>query len=121
MIFKQLKKLSLIALASLAALPMAGQDLLANQAPIDRKMKAVDSLMMQQLIMNEVWEAPAADLYEDWSNSYTHVPANLPDSFRIDLRDFCMPTTNRVVTSNFGARFISAIPFALPSAERCAS
>ena len=49
MIFKQLKKLSLLALASLVALPMAGQDLLANQAPIDRKMKAVDSLMMQQL------------------------------------------------------------------------
>ena len=105
MIFKQLKKLSLLALASLVALPMAGQDLLANQAPIDRKMKAVDSLMMQQLIMNEVWEAPAADLYEDWSNSYTHTSANLPDSFRIDLRDFCMPTTNRVVTSNFGARW----------------
>lgn len=105
MIFKQLKKLTLLAFASLATLPMAGQDLLANQAPIDRKMKAVDSIMMQQLIMNEIWEAPAADLYEEWSNDYTHVPANLPDSFRIDLRGFCMPTTNRVVTSNFGARW----------------
>lgn len=105
MIFKQLKKLTLFAFASLATLPMAGQDLLANQAPIDRKMKAVDSIMMQQLIMNEIWEAPAADLYEEWSNDYTHVPANLPDSFRIDLRGFCMPTTNRVVTSNFGARW----------------
>ncbi|MBQ8462865.1 MAG: peptidoglycan DD-metalloendopeptidase family protein [Prevotella sp.] len=105
MIFKQIKKLSLVALASLAALPMAGQDLLANQAPIDRKVKAVDSVMLQQLIMNEVWEAPATDLYEEWSNSYTHVPANLPDSFRIDLRDFCMPTPSRVITSNFGARW----------------
>ncbi|MDE5783941.1 MAG: peptidoglycan DD-metalloendopeptidase family protein [Prevotella sp.] len=105
MIFKQLKKLTLFAFASLATLPMAGQDLLANQAPIDRKMKAVDSIMMQQLIMNEIWEAPAVDLYEEWSNDYTHVPANLPDSFRIDLRGFCMPTTNRVVTSNFGARW----------------
>ncbi len=105
MVFKQLKKLSLIAIATLASLPMAGQDLLASQAPIDRKMKAVDSLMMQQLIMNEVWEAPAADLYSEWSNDYTHVPANLPDSFRIDLRDFCMPTTSRVITSNFGARW----------------
>lgn len=105
MIFKKLKKLSLIALASLAALPVVGQDLLANQAPLDRKMKAVDSVMLQQLIVNEVWEAPAGDLYDEWSNDYTHAPANLPDSFRIDLRGFCMPTTNRVVTSNFGARW----------------
>ena len=29
----------------------------------------------------------------------------MPDSFRISLRDFCMPTTNRVLTSNFGHRW----------------
>ena len=105
MIFKRLKKLSIIALASLATLPTMGQDLLANQAPIDRKMKAVDSVMLQQLIINEVWESPANDLYEEWSNDYTHAPANLPDSFRVNLRGFCMPTDNRVVTSNFGYRW----------------
>ena len=105
MIFKRLKKLSLIALASLATLPMAGQDLLANQAPIDRKMKAVDSVMLQQLIINEVWEDPAIDLYGECSNASTHSPINLPDSFRINLRGFCMPTPSRVVTSNFGARW----------------
>ena len=105
MIFKRLKKLSLIALASLAAMPVVGQDLLANQAPLDRKMKAVDSVMLQQLIINEVWEAPAVDLYDEWSNASTHSPINLPDSFRVNLRGFCMPTDNRVVTSNFGARW----------------
>jgi len=94
-----------MALVSLAVLPAAGQDLLANQAPIDRKIKAVDSLMMKQLLMNEVWESPAADLYEDWDNLYAHKQTALPDSFRINLRNFCMPTTNRVVTSNFGARW----------------
>lgn len=105
MIIKKIKKLAVLAIASLAVIPAAGQDLLANQAPIDRKMKAVDSLMMQQLIMNEVWESPAADLYEDWNNKYAHQATTLPDSFLINLRDFCMPTTNRVVTSNFGARW----------------
>lgn len=105
MTFKNIKKIAIIALASLAVLPAAGQDLLANQAPIDRKIKAVDSLMMQQLLMNEVWESPAADLYEDWDNLYAHKQTSLPDSFRINLRRFCMPTTNRVVTSNFGARW----------------
>lgn len=105
MTFKNIKKIAIIALASLAVLPAVGQDLLANQAPIDRKIKAVDSLMMQQLLMNEVWESPAADLYEDWDNLYAHKQTSLPDSFRINLRRFCMPTTNRVVTSNFGARW----------------
>ena len=105
MILKKLKKTVLIAVASLAVIPTAAQDLLANQAPVDRKMKAVDSVMMQQLIKNEVWESPAANLYEDWNNIYANRPTSLPDSFRIDLRDFCMPTTSRVVTSNFGARW----------------
>ena len=105
MTFKNIKKFAVIAFASLAVLPAAGQDLLANQAPIDRKIKAVDSLMMQQLLMNEVWESPAAELYEDWDNLFAHKQTALPDSFRINLRNFCMPTTNRVVTSNFGARW----------------
>ncbi len=93
-----------MAIASLAVMPAAAQDLLANQAPIDRKMKAVDSLMMQQILTNEVWESPASELYDDWENMFAGQPA-LPDTFRINLRGFCMPTTNRVVTSNFGARW----------------
>lgn len=104
MAIKKIKKIIIMALASLAVAPAAGQDILANQAPIDRKMKAVDSLMMQQLITNEVWESPAAELYEDWDNMFSS-HATLPDSFRVNLRGFCMPTTSRVVTSNFGARW----------------
>lgn len=105
MSLKRLKKIAVIAIASLAVLPASGQDLLANQAPIDRKMKVVDSLMLQQLISNEVWESPAAELYEDWNNIYAHKATTLPDSFTVNLRDFCMPTTSRLVTSNFGARW----------------
>lgn len=105
MSLKRLKKFAVMAIASLAVLPAAGQDLLANQAPIDRKMKVVDSLMLQQLITNEVWESPAAELYEDWDNIYAHKATSLPDSFCVNLRDFCMPTTSRLVTSNFGARW----------------
>ena len=89
----------------LAATPVAAQDLLANQAPIDRKMKAVDAKMLQQLLETEEQASPAADLYKDWDNQYAHRPTVLPDSFRIDLRDFCMPTPSRVITSNFGARW----------------
>lgn len=86
-------------------MPAAGQDLLARQAPIDKKMKAVDSVALHRLIQTEMMESPAADLYEDWDNRYAHRTTELPDSFRISLKDFCMPTTSRVLTSNFGARW----------------
>ena len=102
---KKLKKYAVAALVSLATLPTMGQDLLASQAPIDKKMKAVDSLMLQKLIMSEGWDSPANDLYNDWDNIYAHRQTALPDSFRIDLRDFCMPTDSKVITSNFGARW----------------
>ena len=127
---KTLKKIFAIAMASVVSIPMQGQDLLARQAPIDRKMKAVDSVALNQLIQIEQMGSPAADLYQDWENYTAHKESNLPDTFRIDLRDFCMPTDSRVLTSNFGARWdasirdwtsksISAIPFALHSLERC--
>ena len=89
----------------MTSLPVMAQDLLARQAPIDRKMKAVDSVALHQLILNEQAETPAADLYEDWNNIYAHRATALPDTFKINLRGFCMPTDNRVVTSNFGARW----------------
>ena len=102
---KKLKKIFAIAMVSVVAVPSQGQDLLANQAPIDRKMKAVDSVALNRLIHIEQMASPAADLYQDWENHYAHRETALPDSFRIDLRDFCMPTDSRVLTSNFGARW----------------
>ena len=83
-----------------------GQDLLARQAPIDRKMKAVDSISLIRLIEAESYDSPAADLYDDWDNMHAHSRVSqMPDTFRISLRNFCMPTTSRVLTSNFGARW----------------
>lgn len=105
MIFKKLKTIAILACMSLTAVPTMGQDLLARQAPIDKKMKAVDSVALSRLIQTEQMETPAADLYEDWNNVYAHKATELPDTFRIDLRNFCMPTDNRVVTSNFGRRW----------------
>lgn len=105
MTIKKLKTIAISALLSLSAVPATGQDLLARQAPIDKKMKAVDSVTLSRLIQNEMMESPAADLYDDWDNRYAHRATELPDSFRISLHDFCMPTTSRVLTSNFGARW----------------
>jgi murein DD-endopeptidase MepM/ murein hydrolase activator NlpD len=100
-----IKKLAVLAFAAFVATPVAAQDLLAKQAPVDRKMKAVDSMVLKRIIEQEERYNPSADLYEDWNNVYAHRETTLPDSFRIDLRGFHMPTDNRVVTSNFGSRW----------------
>ncbi len=84
---------------------VSGQDLLARQAPVDRKMKAVDTLTFQQLLDREYSGLPAEELYADWDNKYAHRATTLPDYYKIDLRNFCMPTPSRVVTSNFGSRW----------------
>lgn len=90
---------------TISALPAAAQDLLARQAPVDRKMKAVDTLVLRNIIQSEQAHSPAAQLYNEWSNKYAHRATQLPDSFNINLRKFCMPTTSKVVTSNFGRRW----------------
>ena len=102
---KSIKKFAFLTIATICSLPMMGQDLLARQAPVDRKMKTVDSVALKRLIFTESLESPSEDLYEDWSNKYAHRETALPDSFRISLRNFCMPTTSRVLTSNFGSRW----------------
>lgn len=86
-------------------MPSSAQDLLARQAPIDKKMKSIDTLALHALLEKEQWESPAGDLYSEWTNKYAHKATPLPDEFRINLRGFCMPTPSRVITSNFGARW----------------
>lgn len=105
MIFNSIKHTFIVVVSTLFVMPVAAQDLLANQAPIDSKMKAVDAEMLKQLVEIEEYDSPADELYQDWDNTYAHRETALPDSFRIDLRGFCMPTPSRVITSNFGARW----------------
>ncbi|MGP1480410.1 MAG: peptidoglycan DD-metalloendopeptidase family protein [Hoylesella enoeca] len=102
---KTIKTLAVTAILALTTQQAAGQDLLARQAPVDRKMKAVDTLALQRIISRENAQSPAAELYNDWDNRYAHRATELPDSFRINLRHFHMPTPSRVITSNFGARW----------------
>lgn len=103
-----LKKISLlftVSLLTIVTLPTHAQDLLAKQAPVDRRMKMVDTLALRPAMENEEARLTANALYEDWNNTYAHRATELPDSFRINLKHFCMPTESRVVTSNFGPRW----------------
>lgn len=102
---KSIQRITIIATFVCAILPAQAQDLLARQAPIDRKMKAVDTLALRSIIEKEQEQSPASELYQEWDNRYAHKRTQMPDTFKIDLRHFCMPTPSRVVTSNFGNRW----------------
>ena len=105
MILKCIKVVAVAALA-LVSLNVSGQDLLARQAPIDKKLKAVDSVALIRQIHKEMDAYPAYNLYPNWDNDRAHNFGTvvIPDTFRIDMTGFCMPTTNTKVTSKFGPR-----------------
>ena len=85
---------------------VAAQDMMAMQAPIDRRHKAVDTLVLNRLVKKERVENPSADLYTTWNTSTVHCYANeaVPESYRIDLRDYTMPTPSRQINSKYGYR-----------------
>lgn len=81
------------------------QDLIASQAPIDKKIRSIDSLAMQKQIKAEQNEFPGLDLYPEWTNNYVNYSdAKIPDSYVIDLTGFAMPTPSTKITDIFGYR-----------------
>lgn len=103
---KTFKTLALTVLIALSSEPVFAQDLLARQAPVDRRAKRLDSIEVKALTERENTHTPAAQIYGDeWDNRYAHRATELPDSFVINLRHFCMPTPSRVITSDFGSRW----------------
>ena len=106
MILKCIRVVAVVAFA-LISLNVSGQDLLARQAPIDKKLKAIDSVALIRQIHKEMAAYPAYGLYPSWDNKRVHAFGNtvvIPDTFRIDMSGFCMPTTNTKITSKFGPR-----------------
>ena len=90
MILKCIRTVAMAALA-MVSINVSGQDLLARQAPIDRKLKAVDSLALIRQIKAEQAVYPAYSLYPNWNNDRVHAyggNVQVPDSFRIDLTGF---------------------------------
>jgi murein DD-endopeptidase MepM/ murein hydrolase activator NlpD len=82
------------------------QDKLASMAPVDKKMRAIDSLSIVRLLQHEeAAQPPASALYPEWNNVYTtQYGVELPDEYKIDLRGFHMPAESRLVTSHYGYR-----------------
>jgi murein DD-endopeptidase MepM/ murein hydrolase activator NlpD len=101
----KLKAICLLFMLFLTIQQVVAQDLLARQAPIDRKARAVDTIALRRIMEREMVENPSFELYEDWDNEYAHSATPLPQTYKIDLRHFCMPTPSRAITSNFGRRW----------------
>ena len=105
--FNCIIKTGLVAVAAMVSLSSFSQDLIARQAPIDKKLKSVDSLALQKQIRAEQAEYPALSLYPNWNNQYVHAYGNaiIPDTYTIDLTGFHMPTPSTKITSPFGPRW----------------
>lgn len=106
--FNCIIKTGLVAVAAMISLNSFSQDLIARQAPIDKKLKSVDSLELQRQIRAEQSEYPALSLYPTWSNQYVHAYGKdviIPETYTIDLTGFHMPTPSTRITSPFGPRW----------------
>ena len=105
--FNCIIKTGLVAVATMVSLSSFSQDLIARQAPIDKKLKTVDSLALQKQIRAEQSEYPALSLYPNWNNQYVHAYGNaiIPDTYTIDLTGFHMPTPSTKITAPFGPRW----------------
>ena len=105
--FNCIIKTGLVAVAAMVSLSSFSQALIARQAPIDKRLKSVDSLALQKQIRAEQSEYPALSLYPNWNNQYVHAYGNaiIPDTYTIDLTGFHMPTPSTKITSPFGPRW----------------
>ena len=104
--FNCIIKTGLVAATAMVSLNSFSQDLIARQAPIDRKLKSVDSLALQKQIRAEQSAYPGLSLYPTWNNEYVQAygDAIVPESYKVDLTGFCMPTTHTKITDVFGYR-----------------
>ena len=102
---KIVKTFALSAVLAFAGTSANAQDLIARQAPVDRRVTSIDTIVINRLQEAEEAESPSAMLYNDWNTTRTHSSGTLPDVFKIDLRGFHMPTPSRVITSNYGRRW----------------
>lgn len=82
------------------------QDLIARQAPVDRRLRAVDSIAIQRAVDRDMSGNLSSDIYTSWVTNKAHPYKRdeVPESYKIDLRGFCMPTPSRNITSRYGYR-----------------
>ena len=81
------------------------QDVVSDPVTLYRPAEeAVEVVTPHFMLLNEENIIPSDDMYPTWTNSVVHYNSTMPDSFRIDLRNFVMPTPSVKVTDLFGYR-----------------
>lgn len=88
----------------LAFSSVKAQDRMPDAVNMQQKPVATTAVAPRNMLLKEAYVVPAAHLYPEWKNSGVHYTTALPDSFRIDLRGYVMPTTNTKITDIFGYR-----------------
>lgn len=76
----------------------AAQDLIARQAPVERRVKSADSVVINRVIKNAaLTNLESNELYSSWNTSKVHCysSSEIPETYKIDLRGFRMPTPGR--------------------------
>lgn len=101
---KAIKRIIAATLLLPAFVGVGAQDAMPAPSMVDTPMELSDSLELHTALLNEGFLIPSDQLYPTWENSGVHYTATLPDSLRIDLRKFVMPTTNTKITDVFGYR-----------------
>ena len=101
---KYFKSILLVSLFAVLSIGAAAQDMLVDKVVVSRHMERVDSVAPHNMLLNESYVIPSMDMYPKWENTGVHFTATLPDSFKIDLTGFVMPTTSRKITDIFGYR-----------------
>ena len=99
------KRLLILPIVAMLACVCFAQDKLASIPPIDKRLRAIDSVSLVRLTEKEFIGNPAASLYPEWNNKYTtNFGVTMPKEYKIDLRGFHAPCESRRVTSSYGYR-----------------
>ena len=101
---KNLRYIFLTALLFAMSPCIKAQDAMAEPVAMQTSIESVDSVAMRTMLLNEAHIIPMSDMYPHWINSGVHYTATLPDSFKIDLRGYTMPTPSTRITDIFGYR-----------------
>lgn len=99
----RLFKLSSFALLLLAA-GVKAQDAVPEPVSLYTPTEMVETVEPHFMLLNEENIIPSDEIYPTWANSVVHYNSAMPDSFRIDLRNYVMPTPSVKVTDIFGYR-----------------
>lgn len=92
------------ALLFIVAAGVQAQDAASEPVILHRSMEIVEAVERHDMLLNEANIIPSDDMYPTWTNTVVHYNSTLPDSFRIDLRNYVMPTPSTKITDIFGYR-----------------